>query len=388
MAEREIRISAFSVMITMMISTFIFFTTPVEVSAHPPEDITLSYDYPSQILSVNITHHNLAVPQHYIQSIEVFKNNISVIMETYTSQPDNRQWEVDFDVPAVDGDLLKVEAICSITPNYPGESEVFEVIGPKDRMDLSVDPAITLIEMGEEQSFTVNIYNQEDGMPVDGVTVTVSADLGEVTEVSALGLGGYEFTYTAPELDDEDIEVINITAQMNGYHSAYHEFDMDIVFPVDPAKKIAVTITPAFTTINENEAKELTVRVTAGGSDLDVEGITVTRSGGVVSTEKTGTGTFMVTFKASEVQRDTMGWINIVAEKEGYQRGEKRMSFTIRDSSGPIDDDDDDIIDDDIAVSNEKDFLNGTTITIFLVILALIGGIVGFIIYRRRKKEE
>ena len=160
------------------------------------------------------------------------------------------------------------------------------------------------------------------------------------------------------------------------------------MYEKDPAKKIAVTITPAFTTINENEVKELTVKVTAGGSDLDVDGITVTRSGGVVSTEKTGTGTFMVNFKASEVQRDTMGWINVVAEKEGYQRGEKRMSFTIRDSSGPVDDDDDDTSDDDIAVSNEKDFLNGTTITIFLVILVLIGGIVGFIIYRKRKKDD
>ncbi|MGA1848792.1 MAG: hypothetical protein ACMUHB_05565 [Thermoplasmatota archaeon] len=370
----------------MIISSFMFITAPGEVSAHAPESMVLSYDYNSRNLTVTITHTTPLPDQHYIESVEVFRNEISIIQETYTSQPELRTFSLYFDVIAEDGDVLNVTAVCNV---FGSLTEEIDVEGPKARMDLSVSPAITLIEMGEEQSFTVNIYNNEDGMPVDGVTVTASAVLGEVTEVSALGLGGYEFTYTAPELDDEDIEVINITAQMNGYHSAYHEFDLDIVFPVDPAKKIAVTITPAFTTINENEAKELTVKVTAGGSDLDVDGITVTRSGGVVSTDKTGTGTFMVTFKASEVQRDTMGWINVVAEKEGYQRGEKRMSFTIRDSSGPVDDDDDDdTSDDDIAVSNEKDFLNGTTITIFLVILVLIGGIVGFIIYRKRKKEE
>jgi hypothetical protein len=371
--------------VPLILSFFILSLVPGEVSAHAPESMELSYDFGTRNLTVTITHTTPLPDQHYIESVEVFRNEISIIQESYTSQPELRTFSLYFDVPAADGDILNVTAVCNV---FGSLTEEIEVVGPRARMDLSVSPAITLIEMGDQQSFTVNIYREDDGMPVDGATVTASAVLGEVTEVSALGLGGYEFTYTAPELEDEDIEVINITAQMNGYHTTYHEFDMDIVFPVDPAKKIAVSITPAFTTITENEARDLTVQVTAGGSDLDVESITVTRSGGIVSTEKTGTGTFILTFKASEVQRDTQGWINVVAEKEGYQRGEKRISFTIRDSTGPITDDDDDTADDDITVSNEKDFINGTTITVFLIIVILIGGIVGFIIYRRRKKNE
>jgi len=383
MAEAKLRMSAFYMIVGLLITIPVSSMVPFLVSAHAPESMELSYDHENRNLTVTITHTTPLSETHYVESVEVFRNNISIIRETYTSQPELRTFTLYFDVFAEDGDIIKVTAVCNV---YGSLTEETEVEGPKDRMDLSVSPVITLIEMGEEQSFTVNIYDTEDGMSVDGVTVTASADMGEVSDVSDLGLGGYEFTYIAPDLEDEDIEVINITARMNGYHTAYHEFDMEIVFPVDPSKKIAITITPAFTTITENDAKDLTVKVTAGGSDLDVGGITVTRSGGIISSEKTGIGTFVITFKASEVQRDSQGWINVVAEKEGYQRGEKRISFTIKDNGGSQTDDD--VDDDDISVSNEKDLLNATTITIFLIILLLAGGIIGFIFYLRRKRME
>ncbi|MBN1389077.1 MAG: hypothetical protein JXA22_00375 [Candidatus Thermoplasmatota archaeon] len=347
-----------------------------EVSAHPPEDIELMYDYASQILNITITHTTPAPSQHYIGSVEVFRNNISVIEETYESQPTVRVFYLEFEVLAEDGDVLKVKAAC----NLWGELEEETIVeGPRERMYIEVNPKIEELEMGEERDLTVNIYEVSDDDPLEGVVVQVTAWLGTVTEVNDLGLGGYSFTYTAPELETEDIDVINISASKNGYHSTYHEFEIDILLPLDPDRIIEVTLSPRFTMIEEGESKEVTVIIEAGGSGLDVDDIKVDRSGGTYSTERSDVGVFMITFKASEVTTNQQGWLKVTAEMEGYRSGSAQMSFTIVDIGTPDDDD-------DTGVSNDKGLFNTTTIAISIIILVIIVGIVVFIIHQRRKK--
>ncbi|MGA1793590.1 MAG: hypothetical protein ACMUHM_06535 [Thermoplasmatota archaeon] len=352
-----------------------------EVEGHPPEDMELVYDYFNQILNVTITHTTPAPSQHYIESVEVFKNNVSVESKEYDRQPTYRIFYVEFEVFAQDNDVLMVRATCNIAGNLEMSTTVE---GPKERMYIEVNPEIEGLEMGDEQDFTVNIYKEADDDPVEGVTVAVDPMIGTVSEVFDLGLGGYSFTYTAPEMEDDDIEVINITASKNGFYVAYFEFDFDILTPIDPDKIIEVTLSPRFTSIDEGETKEITVTVKAGGDYLDVDDIKVDRSGGTYSTIRISAGTFKVSFKASEVTTNRQGWLKVTAEMEGYRSGSSQISFTIVDVGTPDDDDDDD----GSTISNDKGFFNTTTITILVVIILIIVGIVVFILYRRRKKVE
>ncbi|MGA1819783.1 MAG: hypothetical protein ACMUHU_02120 [Thermoplasmatota archaeon] len=363
----------------MLLLTVIHLVTD-DVAAHPPEDMVIVYDYFNQVLNVTITHTTPAPSQHYIESVEVFKNDVPVESKDYDRQPTYRIFYVEFDVFAEDNDVLMVRATCSIA----GSLEVNTTVsGPKERMYIEVNPEVEGLEMGDEQDFTVNIYKEADDDPVEGVTVAVDPMIGTVSEVSDLGLGGYSFTYTAPELNDDDIEVINITASKNGFHAAYLEFQFDILTPIDPDKIIEIELSPRFTSIDEGETKEITATVKAGGDYLDVSDIKVERSGGTYSTERMSAGTFKVTFKASEVTTDRMGWLKVTAELEGYRSGSSQISFTIVDVGTPDDDDDD-----DTTVSNQKGFFNTTNIIIIVVIVIIIAGIVAFILYRRKKKVE
>jgi desulfoferrodoxin (superoxide reductase-like protein) len=375
---RMVKVS--TVVIGIILMAFAIMIAPSDVDAHAPESMELSYDYFTQILNVTIQHTSTpATPNHYINNIEVFKNNISVIQETYTEQSDLRDLYYEFEVFAEDGDILKAIATCSRV----GEDEAeITVVGPKERMEITVNE-IDYLEMGDEWDFTVNIDQENSGDPLDGVNVEVRAVLGDLSEVSELGIGGYSFTYTAPELQYEDVEVINITASRNGYHSKYYEFDFDIIFPVDDSKKILVTLSPKFSTIDEGESKEITATVTVkeGNAPLDIAEISVDRSGGMVNTESAGTGIFLITFRANEVGTDVDGWIKVTAEKEGYAKGTDQMVFKIQDTGDPVDDDDD-----DVGISNESDLFTPTNIIIIIVILGIIGGGVGFYIYRKRSK--
>ena len=351
-----------------------------EVEGHPPEDMELVYDYFNQVLNVTITHTTPAPSQHYIESVEVFKNDVPVESKEYDRQPTYRVFYVEFEVFAEDKDFLMVRATCNIAGSLEGNTTV---IGPKDEMYIEVNPEIEGLEMGDEQDFTVNIYKEADDDPVEGVTVEVRPMIGTVSEVSDLGLGGYSFTYTAPEMEDDDIEVINITASKNGFYVAYFEFDFDILIPIDPDKIIEVSLSPRFTSIDEGETKEITATVKAGGDYLDVDDIKVDRSGGTYSTTRISAGTFKVSFKASEVTTNRQGWLKVTAEMEGYRSGSSQISFTIVDVGTPDNDDDD-----DTTISNEKGFFNTTTITILVIIILVIVGIVVYILYRKRKKVE
>jgi desulfoferrodoxin (superoxide reductase-like protein) len=362
--------------IVAILIAVIFISLPSDVVAHAPESLDLSYDYFTQTLNVTIQHSGYQT-QHYIENIEVFKNDVSVIDETYTEQAELRDLYYEFEVFAEDGDVLKVIATCNLVGDDEGD---IIVDGPKDRMTIQINE-IDEIEMGDEFSFTVNIKDTDSEEYIEGVNVEVRVWEGVVTEVDDLGIGGYAFTYTAPELQDEVVEVINITASRNGYHTQYFEFDFDILFPVDPDKKIHVTLTPAFSSINEGETKELTVTVEAGDQPLDITGITVERSGGIYSDEVTGVGTFLLTFKANEVGSDVNGWIKVTASKEGYSTGTAQLSFKIKDTSDPADDDDD-----DTSVNNNSGLITPTNFIIVVVIILVIAAVVGFFVWRSRRE--
>ena len=83
------------------------------VSAHIPEDMTLMYDFGTQILTVNVSHYTPNLKTHYIEQIEIEKNGISVLNRTYDNQSLNDYVYDTFSVSTVVDDNLTVTAFCS-----------------------------------------------------------------------------------------------------------------------------------------------------------------------------------------------------------------------------------------------------------------------------------
>ncbi|MEA3559920.1 MAG: hypothetical protein U9R75_11760 [Candidatus Thermoplasmatota archaeon] len=372
------------VILALLLLTLLVMDDSPMVRGHPAQSVELQYYYSDQILNVTITHQIISTEMdiHYIEEVTVSKNGVEIIDETYADQPTRDTFSYEYEVQALDGDVLEVYTRCSIGGEETAE---MTVIGPRDRMSISVQPdTINYLEMGEEQDFTLLIEKQDDSTPIEGATLTTRADLGEVTDVLDLGIGAYQFTYTAPEQDNEDIEVINITATKNGFHNAYFEFSFDITYPLDPDFVLVVDITPVTLTMKEDETRDLTVLVsTESGDPVDIDELILTRSGGQVSQEKREKGEFLVTFRANQVSSDTIGFLAVTAEKEGYQRGYRKVQISIKDV--PSADDDDDGVTD---TTDEGGLLSGYNLIFFIALISIIVAIVAFIFYRKWKNRK
>ncbi len=83
------------------------------VSAHAPGSVTLDYDFDTQVLTVQVAHSVANVNTHYIIQIIVLKNSIEFTTRAYSFQDSTSGMSDTFDVPAVDGDVLRVTAICN-----------------------------------------------------------------------------------------------------------------------------------------------------------------------------------------------------------------------------------------------------------------------------------
>jgi len=83
-------------------------------SAHPPKDVSISYDLAQQTLSVTITHKTTFTSTHYIESVTIIKNGTALSTEEYTEQPKEKPFTYTYQVPAAAGDVLEVKATCRI----------------------------------------------------------------------------------------------------------------------------------------------------------------------------------------------------------------------------------------------------------------------------------
>ena len=85
------------------------------VSAHPPSDMSVTYNEISKDLRISITH---AVPnpgEHYIKEVTVTINGKVVNDSRYTSQPSPDTFTYTYPIGTVTGDEIKVTATCSLS---------------------------------------------------------------------------------------------------------------------------------------------------------------------------------------------------------------------------------------------------------------------------------
>jgi hypothetical protein len=82
------------------------------VSAHPPSDISLTYDELAQVLRVTITHTVPSPQEHYISRVTVTINGNVVSDSRYTSQPSPDTFTYTYPLETVTGDEIVVTASC------------------------------------------------------------------------------------------------------------------------------------------------------------------------------------------------------------------------------------------------------------------------------------
>jgi len=84
--------------------------------AHPPQDIKISYDAKTKLVTA-VIYHNVSNPEnHYIKTVDVGLNGKEIISQTISRQDNNQTQTVIFFIPEVKpSDKVSVEGYCSIS---------------------------------------------------------------------------------------------------------------------------------------------------------------------------------------------------------------------------------------------------------------------------------
>ena len=82
--------------------------------AHPPTDMSLSFDKYTKMLKVNVSHAVSDPRTHYVKEIEVSINGSKVLRHTLTKQDTDAAQYVQYTLPDVEsGDIIRVDVRCS-----------------------------------------------------------------------------------------------------------------------------------------------------------------------------------------------------------------------------------------------------------------------------------
>lgn len=109
-----IRFRTYQIFICVLIFFAVCFMYPQTSLANAPQDVKLSYDSPSQMLTVTITHKSPFPNFHYIKIVEIKNNGNIVSTNKYNNQPDQATFTYSYKVPAKVGETLEVKASCSL----------------------------------------------------------------------------------------------------------------------------------------------------------------------------------------------------------------------------------------------------------------------------------
>jgi hypothetical protein len=110
---------------TLFLLLVFIFTISANVYAHPPQDITITYDPATKILKAVITHHVSNPTSHYINKVAIGLNGKDIVEQAISQQDNNDTQTVSYLIPdAKAGDTFSVEAYCSISGKLKKEIKV------------------------------------------------------------------------------------------------------------------------------------------------------------------------------------------------------------------------------------------------------------------------
>ena len=87
-----------------------------DVSAHPPNEVELSFDLETSTLKVSVSHMVAKITRHYIDKITVELNGEEIITQKFKVQGSGEKQEVSYTIPGAElGDTFTVTAYCNIS---------------------------------------------------------------------------------------------------------------------------------------------------------------------------------------------------------------------------------------------------------------------------------
>lgn len=111
--------------IVAFLIVFVFAAAISTAYAHPPSDITITFDAKTKILQAVIMHNTSNPASHYIKKVDVGLNGKEIIEHTVSKQDNNESQTIIYLIPDVkDGDVISVEAYCSISGKLQREITV------------------------------------------------------------------------------------------------------------------------------------------------------------------------------------------------------------------------------------------------------------------------
>lgn len=122
-------------------------------AAHPPSNVSLSYDQDNSTLNVTITHTVSDPAKHYIKMVELFKNGQMILSEDYTSQPTLATFTQSYQLNATAGDVIAAKATCVISGSRSAEITVAE-----NRLTIKSALSLPLDKIQLPPGFKIEIY--------------------------------------------------------------------------------------------------------------------------------------------------------------------------------------------------------------------------------------
>ena len=197
----------------LFILLLFFLTGPNVTYAHAPLGMELDFDYLNQELNVTFTHDVGDLESHYIETVEIYKNDTLYQRENYTSQPTTSKFTYYYQVDAEEKDVLRVTAISTTTGSINRTTTVKK--SAADKIMVNITPQISSINENDLQEFLVS--TSFDNQSLDGVTLNIKVKLGAVLEYQIIAEGQYSFIYTAPDINRDLTETIDIISEKNGF---------------------------------------------------------------------------------------------------------------------------------------------------------------------------
>ena len=144
-----------TVPVLAFLALMVFFPI-MQVNAHNPSSMNLSYDFGNQELTVQVYHSVADVNTHYIYQVVVEKDSVVVLTKDYTSQNTTSSMSAIYSIEAAHGDVLRVTAKCSVSGQIteevtvvdPESTDTIPTNGGGMYLEMTVIIAIAILAIG------------------------------------------------------------------------------------------------------------------------------------------------------------------------------------------------------------------------------------------------
>lgn len=101
-----------------------------DVYAHPPNEVELTFEEETAILTVGVSHMVGKPAKHYIDKVVVELNDEEIIVQRFIIQGSDAKQEANYIIPGVKaGDIISVTAYCNISGK---KNKILQIEKPQD----------------------------------------------------------------------------------------------------------------------------------------------------------------------------------------------------------------------------------------------------------------